>query len=101
MTLTINMKNLFYSFTILIMGIFASCEKNNFKSAKLLRDCTGTYLRINAKDYFVCNPKKVSSFADQSEIKVAFTLKSHCTDGLFHCEMLRPFDGYLTVDKVK
>lgn len=94
------MKKLVCFLTILAVSLFISCGKKNYEPATVVRNCTGTYLRINSKHYFVCNPQKIASYGDQSQIKAAYAICSQCSDGYFHCEMLWPFDGYLIIDKV-
>ena len=43
------------------LALMISCSVSNVKStATVVKDCTGTYLRINKEDYQVCNADTVS-----------------------------------------
>ena len=45
---------------------------------KVVRDCTGTYLQFDGKDYFVCNKSRLAPFADGSMVNAAFSRVTSC-----------------------
>ena len=83
------MKNLF--FTLLIgTSVLAACSKTN-EPATIIRDCTGTYLRLDGKDYHVCNTEKTDSFSSGTIVTASFKKIDACTgtaSGTMVCEML-------------
>jgi hypothetical protein len=62
-------------FGIFALFLFASCTKE-VNSGKINRDCTGTYLELDNKDYLICNPSMTDSYSDGSEVLVQFDFKS-------------------------
>jgi hypothetical protein len=82
------------------LAFSSSCKKVECHPATVLRDCTGTYLKIGAKEYFVCNPGKIASYSENSIINVDYKLSEGCDDGQIHCEMLRLSDGRLLIKSV-
>jgi hypothetical protein len=88
---------------IFISGCF-SCEKDEFVNATVLRDCSGTYLRMNSKDYLVCNLDKIQSYGDGVNLKVAYSRLKECDDPEVHlesCFMYHPNEGWIKVDKIE
>jgi len=69
------------------------------------RDCTGTYLRLNGKDYHVCNLEKVSEFPDGVSVKAAFERIDICTgsamDDAIVCDMLHQNEGWIEVKNIR
>ena len=70
----------------------------------VIRDCTGTYLRLDGKDYHVCNLEKVSSYPNGTNVVVTFKKIKDCT-GLANdaivCQMLHANEGWIEVEKIK
>ena len=74
------------------------------EKAVLLRDCTGTYLRIKNTDYKVCNLKKVADFESGTTVSVSFKKIPECNgDGNFEilCKMLHHFESWIEVEGVR
>lgn len=68
------------------------------------RDCTGTYLNYNGKDYRVCNLEAVASFPGGSSVTATFKKIKKCTDSAqdaFVCMMVHENEGWITVEKIK
>jgi hypothetical protein len=92
------MKNLFY---ILFILITISCKKIN-KQVTVVRDCTGTYLRLDEKDYHVCNLEKIATFNDGAIITASFKKISVCNGSAVNsavCSMLHKNEGWVEVTK--
>ena len=90
-----------------VIGIFslvllASCGKFSRK-ATIERDCTGTYIELNDRDYFVCNPAIISSFPDGSSIKVKFDRVNECPSdtNLVLCEMYHKHFENIEITEIK
>lgn len=94
------MKMLIY--TLLVFSLFTMCTKKvEYTSVIVVRDCSGTYLKVDGKVYFVCNPDKIASVLDGSELLVTYTPCSECTDRQTHCLILRPYESCFTITNYK
>jgi hypothetical protein len=89
----------------LFLGIISSCDKlNPCKNATVLKDCTGTYLRVDDKDYHVCNIEKTSAFTNGASVSVSFKKIEECNGSAAQqivCEMLRLNDGWIEIKSIK
>lgn len=97
---------------LVFISIFlaTSCKKEDvitdFEGTKalVLRDCTGTYLKINQKDYHVCNTNLTNRFSDNSFVEVIYTKISVCTgeanNGIV-CMMYRENEGWIEIKNIK
>ena len=90
-----------------IIGIFslaflASCGKFS-RRATIERDCTGTYIELNDRDYFVCNPQMISTYPDGSTIKVKFNKVNECQSdtNLVLCEMYHKHYGNIEITEIR
>jgi hypothetical protein len=89
----------FLSFLLLF---FSTCEKKvEYISATVVRDCSGTYVRMDGKEYFVCNPEKIASAVDGAEVQFTYVSCDACTDRQEHCLIARPYESCITLVKSK
>ncbi|MDG1330987.1 MAG: hypothetical protein P8P74_01550 [Crocinitomicaceae bacterium] len=91
----------------LLMAVFAilmlaSCGKYGRK-ATIDRDCTGTYLEINNKDYLVCNPSMINSYPDGTSLKVKYNTVPECraSSDTFFCELYHKNYGSIEITEIK
>ncbi|RZL20637.1 MAG: hypothetical protein EOO96_24810 [Pedobacter sp.] len=98
------MKNLFpLILSIIVLAIF-SCKKESYSSATIIRDCTGTYLRVLDKDYQVCNIEKTASFENEQKVLANFNLIKECKNEasvVSECFMLHANAGLINIIDVK
>jgi hypothetical protein len=98
------MKNtLMLIFGITSMFIFG-CSKPQENEMKVVRDCTGTYLQVNNKDYRVCNLEKVENFADGVSVKASYRSLTECNgsaNGQIICMMYHQHEGWIEVLTIK
>ncbi len=101
-------KTIYVTLAIFLLTVF-SCQKDCSlpepeSSMMVVRDCTGTYLRINGKDYRVCNLEKVEPFADGSKVVATFIKIDPCNgsakDAVI-CYMLHPNEGWIEVTSIR
>ena len=74
------------------------------KNATVIKDCTGTYLRLNGKDYKVCNIEKVSSYQTGIDISVCFKELKDCEGTgniVATCYMLHQFESWIEIEHIK
>jgi hypothetical protein len=89
--------------TIFLLTLFA-CKKERNKSVTVERDCTGTYLLLDGKDYQVCNLEMVSSFPDGATVTATFRKIKECNGSAkdaIVCDMVHKNDGWVEVEKIK
>jgi len=81
-----------------------SCEKERNQPATIVRDCTGTYLQIDSKDYQVCNVSKTETFEADELVIATFKIVGECIDPDYvnpDCKMLHHFEDWIEVQKIK
>lgn len=59
------------------LGII-SCSKQS-SEITLVRDCTGTYARINGDDWLICNYADITDYPDGSVMDVEFIQLQECS----------------------
>ncbi len=86
----------------LFLSIFLSCSENIEGEMTVIKDCTGSYLRFNDKDYHICNFEIVFNIKDGTEVKASFVKVESCSanDSLNTCDMLHINEGWITVTKI-
>lgn len=88
---------------VFVLPIIISCTKE-YKTAKVVRDCTGTYLQITGKDYHVCNIEKTNSYKDDETVKATFSSVSECKGSAADqavCLMYHENEGWIEVKSIK
>jgi hypothetical protein len=81
--------------------LFFSCKKDVTNgNATIVRNCTGTYLRIDGNDYLVCNSEKLKSFSDESSVSVSYETIESCDQNGVVCMMYYEHEGIVRVTKV-
>jgi len=92
-------KIIFIATTITLLTLIA-CKKVKNETMTVVRDCSGTYLHFNGKDYNVCNLEKVSSFSDGASVIATFRKIKNCTSGVV-CLIYHENEGWIHVEKIK
>jgi hypothetical protein len=93
-------KKLILLSTVFIL-IFSSCKKVRNERMTVIKDCTGTYLRFNKKDYCVCNKEMTAAFADGTEVTATFKKIKTCSDDGIVCLTVHPYESYIEIEKIK
>lgn len=101
------MKHLFLAVFIMFSLVsVTSCKKNdgNCNNAaysgpmQVIKDCTGTYLRYQQKDYMVCNSAILSAYGSGSWVIAGFNLTTYCpTMPIVICNMYHAYEGVANV----
>jgi major membrane immunogen (membrane-anchored lipoprotein) len=95
------MKILILILIIITASIFSSCSKTNNKKMTVIKDCTGTYLEYNDKDYHVCNNEITDSFENGTKVRASFTNIANCLEiDETLCEMLHKNEGWIKVTEI-
>lgn len=90
------------SLLIVLALSLSSCDKYS-PNVVVVKDCTGSYIRIDQKDYLVCNYEVLQPYADGDEIHVEFEKITNCVylgDPII-CEMYHPNEGFIEITKIK
>ena len=94
------MKNIFSILTIVIFT-FISCSKDDYKEGKIIKNCTGSYLNIDDKEYLICNSEVVVDFNNDTEVLVDFTLIDNCNNNQGTiCMMVYNYNGTISVNEI-
>lgn len=95
-----------YYFAVLsfIAVISLSCTGPKMQEAAVIKDCTGSYLRINNKDYHVCNIEKLEGLENGVKIKASYRRLEKCTgpeQDAIVCMMYHENEGWIKIKKIK
>lgn len=97
------MKKIFLiSITIFLLTMIG-CKKEFNDRVTVIRDCTGTYLRLDGKDYKICNYEIVASFENNETITATFKMNKNSYCEAQHrttCAMFHENEGWIDVSKV-
>jgi hypothetical protein len=80
-------------FLFFITILTTTCKKRTRGTMTVIKDCTGSYLRYNDKDYPVCNEDKLDSFEDGTTVSATFVKDDKCISDRAHCAMVH---GHVT-----
>ncbi|MDX2171953.1 MAG: hypothetical protein SFY56_02460 [Bacteroidota bacterium] len=95
------MKLLFYFFAVFFM--FSSCKKKVCNDATVIKDCTGSYLRVDKKDYLICNENIFSNYANGTKVQATFIKLESCKalEDKTVCMMVHEHEGLIEVKKIQ
>jgi hypothetical protein len=96
------MRKVFLFLTIILLGA-AFCKKRMHETMTVIKDCSGTYLRLDNKDYHVCNPEALVNFPNGTTVKASFEKLKSCTslDNEIICELYHINEGWVKVKKIE
>ena len=81
--------------------VLISCEKADNLSMIVVKDCTGSYLRFDEKDYLVCNDEALSSYKNGDEVLASVEKIERCMGGdAVICYMYHPNEGFINIKSV-
>ena len=97
------MKKLLLITTVAVLLTVFSCKRETNKPMTVVRDCTGTYLRMDGKDFQVCNIGKLSLFSTGTAVNATFRKIDNCKrlEDKVICKMLHPNEGLIEIVKLK
>ncbi|RLD43551.1 MAG: hypothetical protein DRI86_09740 [Bacteroidetes bacterium] len=80
----------------------SSCEKVSNVEVTVIKDCTGSYLRYEGKDFQICNIETVKNIQNETVIKASFKKVKECkSDTLAVCMMYHENEGWIEVAEIK
>lgn len=98
------MKKTIFTAAIFLLTVIA-CKKESSQTMTMtvVRDCTGTYLRNDGKDYQICNVEKIASFADGATVMATFRKLDACNRAvnMVDCYMYHTKESWIEVSKIK
>ncbi|MFN3021053.1 hypothetical protein ACK1KB_08715 [Chryseobacterium sp. TY3] len=100
-----NIKNLIT--TLIVVSILLSCASqlsNSSETGNIVRDCTGTYIRIAGKgDFLVCNDTLIKDKKDGEKLNVNYEMTKDCNerDGIVTCMMYHEHKGLIRITSFK
>jgi hypothetical protein len=96
------MKKLLLITTVAALLTLFSCKRET-NTMTVLKDCTGTYLRIHGKDFKVCNLGKLSSVPAGATVTATLKKIDNCKslDDSFFCMMFHENEGWVEIVKLK
>jgi hypothetical protein len=76
--------------------------KENVRKVTFVRDCTGSYIRMDAKDYKICNYQDVQNFESGDVLKVSYDSIGKCENSnpeQLTCKMAHLFEHNVHINK--
>lgn len=67
----------------------------------VIKDCTGSYLRYNDKDYHICNIENVDIYNNGTKVTASFKKIKECSRIDVVCRMYHANEGLINVIKIK
>lgn len=58
----------------------------------VIKDCTGSYLRFNDKDYPICNEMMLDGFSNGAIVRANVIKIKECNNDRIHCCMVHPHE---------
>lgn len=98
------MKKLMFTSASILLFALMSCKKESGEKMTVVKDCTGTYLRMNGKDYQVCNLEKTNAFANGTAVIASYKKISTCTGSAtdqITCMMYHENEGWIEVASIR
>jgi hypothetical protein len=91
------MKKLLLITTVAALLTLFSWKRETNKPMTLIKDCTGTYLRMDGKDFKVCNIGKLIFFSAGTTVNSTFKKIDNCKrlEDRVVCKMLHPNEGWI------
>jgi hypothetical protein len=89
------------SILIIVSSILSSCDKSKIRMT-VIKDCTGTYLRNNSRDYYVCNDDLLESYSAGDKVRVSYDELEECFGVLepVTCEMVHLYNGKIELTEL-
>jgi hypothetical protein len=89
-------------FVALLSVVLTACSSINGVQAIVVRDCTGTYIRVSEKDYLVCNNDLLEKKQTGDTVRVRFQSIQNCPrlDTTIVCMMYHEHHGLVKLKKV-
>jgi hypothetical protein len=96
------MYKLFLSSLVIFVMLF-SCSDEKDKTTSVYLDCTGAYIRVEDKDYHVCNPDKLTGYEHGAKVNVKFERIRGCPseDDRVVCRLYHENEGWVNVIEVE
>lgn len=80
------------------------CDKQDkMREVVIVKDCTGTYLRINDLDYKVCNLPMTETYSDGDTILAQYELIEECShenQPEMVCMMYHGYESWVTIESI-
>ena len=110
------------TFLFVIVVLLTGCQKDVFDNGKndgsstgndstlvaqkmeFIKDCTGSYLRLDGKDYQVCNTSSTAEFLNGDVIMASFIASKECSvmdSSQLTCKMYHAKEGWINVIATK
>jgi hypothetical protein len=76
-----------------------SCKKEKLRSMTVVKDCTGVYLRVDGKDYHVCNDGLLEKYSSGASVMATVKTISDCPEqsDRIVCMMFHENEGWVEI----
>lgn len=88
------MKAIIFILATILLGT-TSCKKRTRGNMTVIKDCTGTYLRLNDIDHAICNEDKLDKFSNGTVVSASFVKDDKYVSDKVHCAMVHDHETEL------
>lgn len=85
----------------LLLIILISCKTTTGVVGEVVIDCTGSYVRIDNKDYRVCNKEVLEGYKQEDKVLVRMKRIDNCSSGEIVCMMYLAYEYQVKVQFVR
>lgn len=87
----------------LLACVLLSCKKEKLRSMTVQKDCTGVYLRVDGKDYHVCNDGLLEKYPSGASVMASFRPVKDCPDQADRivCMMYHENEGWVEISSLR
>ena len=89
-----------YIIPFLLLFILSSCSKK-YEQAEVIKNCTGSFLKIGMKTYKVCNEYELDQYSHGTTISARYERKKDDCGEPAACYLNFPFDDKIHVLSTK
>ena len=87
---------------ILLVCALSSCNKTIKRSAIVIKDCTGSYVKRNNADYLICNNEVVANIEHGTEVYITYkNIKGFKNSDEVACDMYHKTKGIIELIKIE
>lgn len=89
---------------LLIALFISSCYRNDMAPVEVVKDCTGTYVKMGESDYKVCNVEKLDSYENGTAVLISYELMDSCDNPNLpptFCELYHPYEGWVNITELE
>lgn len=91
--------------SIAVLSLLMACSKDKLEQdITVVKDCSGSYLKIDGEDYLICNHDIVENHEDGAIVDASYEIVVDCpstNDTSFVCMLYHQHEGLILVSSIE